>query len=406
MPLRLFYHRDPRGNFGDDLNAWLWPKLLPDLLTDGSASTLLVGIGTILNAKVPPGPGKVVLGSGVGYGKLPAVDDKWRFYGVRGPKSAAALGLAADLAITDGAILLRDLVAPTPPSDRSGTVFIPHHESVYRLEARGVNLPSLVASAGFDYLDPRWPVQDVIECIGRAERVITEAMHGAIFADTLRVLWRPVRLFGHVLSSKWIDWTASLSLDYQPRDLDASNLEVALKQQAGDGGATWHLSADPPFVTALDEMRRALDRLREDATAGRLPDGEAFASDDEDTLGLPAGTASWWHALAAAARQIGAAAGNSPVALADDGTWSADDVAFETPIRFLPDLTSDFDGPPADEAGAVAGLDTATSAGLNFVAILWTTRWWLDAYPNFAAALRRDYATVYDTPVCTVWQRR
>lgn len=27
--MKLYYYRDDVFNFGDDLNAWLWPKLLP-----------------------------------------------------------------------------------------------------------------------------------------------------------------------------------------------------------------------------------------------------------------------------------------------------------------------------------------------------------------------------------------
>jgi hypothetical protein len=61
--MRLHYYKDPHGNFGDDLNPWLWSKLIPDLLDD-DGRTLFVGIGTILRREIPRGPGKVVFGSG------------------------------------------------------------------------------------------------------------------------------------------------------------------------------------------------------------------------------------------------------------------------------------------------------------------------------------------------------
>ena len=45
--MKLVYYQDPKGNFGDDLNPWLWERLLPGRLDD-DPSELLVGMGTIL----------------------------------------------------------------------------------------------------------------------------------------------------------------------------------------------------------------------------------------------------------------------------------------------------------------------------------------------------------------------
>ena len=33
--MKLHYFHSPHGNFGDDLNGWLWPKLLPGLWDEG-----------------------------------------------------------------------------------------------------------------------------------------------------------------------------------------------------------------------------------------------------------------------------------------------------------------------------------------------------------------------------------
>jgi hypothetical protein len=34
--MKLYYYQDSKGvkNFGDDLNPWLWSKLIPDVLDD------------------------------------------------------------------------------------------------------------------------------------------------------------------------------------------------------------------------------------------------------------------------------------------------------------------------------------------------------------------------------------
>ncbi len=91
--MQLHYYRDGIGNFGDDLNAWLWPRLIPDLLDD-NPDTLFLGIGTLLNNRLPSRPRKVVFGTGAGYGEsLPSLDERWRIYCVRGPLTAMALGL-------------------------------------------------------------------------------------------------------------------------------------------------------------------------------------------------------------------------------------------------------------------------------------------------------------------------
>ena len=43
--MKLHYFRSPHGNFGDDLNAWLWPELMPDVWDDGRDGITFVGAG-------------------------------------------------------------------------------------------------------------------------------------------------------------------------------------------------------------------------------------------------------------------------------------------------------------------------------------------------------------------------
>ena len=59
--MKLFYCQLPDGNFGDELNTYLWPRLLPDAFDgtvpyrpkatprvelDDPAETFFIGIGT------------------------------------------------------------------------------------------------------------------------------------------------------------------------------------------------------------------------------------------------------------------------------------------------------------------------------------------------------------------------
>ena len=62
--MELLYFGVPGGNFGDDLNLWIWDELLPGW-RNWSAESVLVGVGTILKRGfVPEGKRKLVLGSG------------------------------------------------------------------------------------------------------------------------------------------------------------------------------------------------------------------------------------------------------------------------------------------------------------------------------------------------------
>ena len=207
LPLRPYYFHDTGGNFGDDLNTWLLPKLLPGVLdvdhpahvgfNDDSDRPLFVGIGTILDHRIPAKPHKVVFSTGTGYNAPPEVDDTWTFLAVRGPLTAERLGLDASKAMTDGGALLRTLDFDVP--DKTYPVsYVPH---CYSTEITD------------------WSVERVIDEIQRSEVVISEAMHGAILSDTLRVPWIPVRFHGHINRFKWTDWCASVGLDYAPEEM-------------------------------------------------------------------------------------------------------------------------------------------------------------------------------------------
>ena len=43
--MKLFYFRSSYGNFGDDINPYIWTKLIPDVI-DGDDDAIFLGIGT------------------------------------------------------------------------------------------------------------------------------------------------------------------------------------------------------------------------------------------------------------------------------------------------------------------------------------------------------------------------
>lgn len=208
--MKLYYIQGGH-NFGDDLNPWIWDRVLPNIF-DHNARTLFVGIGTLLNDTLPRARKTVVFGSGVGYGRgLPEVDPStWKIYCLRGPLSARALGLPHSLAVTDSAALVRHMPDLPAPQALAKAAYLPH-----RLVAHaGWN--DICAEAGLAYIDPRWPVERVLAAIRGTDVLLTGALHGAIVADALGVPWIPVQARPIIYPFKWDDWCASIGLTYEP----------------------------------------------------------------------------------------------------------------------------------------------------------------------------------------------
>jgi succinoglycan biosynthesis protein ExoV len=277
--MKLHYFRSPHGNFGDDLNAWLWPELLPGLWDDSDGITF-VGVGTILNRLVPQTRLKIVLGSGVGYSPLPENmhDGSWSVLGIRGPLSARAAGLPAKTVVTDGAILLGTIDGLVKPDNaRTGeVVFVPHVSS---METGAWE--QICGRLGITFIDPRWDFHRVFAMIGNARLVLTEAMHGAIVADTLRVPFVPLVTSREISSFKWMDWTLSMGLPYRPIRLPASSLLDVARDQLVSLMGHGHLnpavfSTSPAANDGIaDELLRHLGQTseREESAGWRRVNG-------------------------------------------------------------------------------------------------------------------------------------
>lgn len=220
-PWNLHYHRDAYGNFGDDLNPWLFARLLPNMISP-RATTALVGIGTILNSTLPSGP-KLIVGSGVGYDDAPRMDASMHVHFVRGPGTAAALGLPLSRAITDPAYLATRFLPPRG-NGGGGTILLPHHVSAFNADWKRV-----ARRAGMRYVDPAAGPLRVIDEIRNARLVITSAMHGAILADAFRVPWVRVAEYGHLNEFKWKDWSDSV------RIAPVSHTLPSLRDRVADG---------------------------------------------------------------------------------------------------------------------------------------------------------------------------
>jgi len=283
MPIALYYCRLDPPNFGDELNQVLWARLgfapfagVMDYDTFKRAELpthlpLFVGIGTLLNNQLPAEREALIFGSGAGYGPPPVVSSNWTIEFVRGPMTAQALGLPADQAITDPAILVRTLEWSQEPT-RSRFGFVPHVSSV------AANVwPGICADLGVRYINPHDSPDRVIAQIRSCDTVICGAMHGAIIADAFRVPWIPVT-YGEVNTFKWRDWCASLGLTYQPATLPtfwppshgstnvlrghAKQILARLQLRRVMRKQHSHLSSDHVMEQRSEAVLARLDRLR------------------------------------------------------------------------------------------------------------------------------------------------
>lgn len=216
-----YFQKEP--NFGDSLNPWLWPKLIPDFF-DGDEKTVFLGIGSILGENpYEDDVRKVVFGAGFvpEYHNRPCINHtNWDIYFVRGPRTAKMLNIADNLGLGDSATLLRTVVKPWPRPSLQGVSFMPHWESMRR-----GNWAEVCRLSNLNLIDPRLPVETILHELKRSKMVITEAMHGAIIADALRIPWIPCLPLNHKHRGKWLDWAESLKIKLQWHRLWPSSLQ-------------------------------------------------------------------------------------------------------------------------------------------------------------------------------------
>lgn len=267
--MKLLYCKMDNGNFGDDLNEWFWDRVAPGLI-DGRGTDTMLGMGTLLQdyyAKQLPSEGAVyVLGAGAGSkGALPRITDRWHIYGVRGPLTASYFGLPSDQVCGDPAILVRKF-RELHATARKGVGFMPH---VWSLD--DWDWKATCDRLGLIYVDPCADSKEIIRIISSLDKLLTEAMHGAIVADALRVPWVALSISDRFEASKWCDWAGSLGIDlhfrkmHQLRRCDESasgRLLTAAKEIALRAGITVnHISRPTSSATDIVYAERLLQQI-------------------------------------------------------------------------------------------------------------------------------------------------
>jgi len=239
-------------NYGDELNAYLWPKLLSPATSTVAPDGMIYGIGTVLTADLPPANPRIVLGAGLGYHRaLPVLDSTWKVYFVRGPHTARALGGVPY--ITDPGILV-SLYFSKDPIPTHSVSFMPRWDSVCSELEDGLKV------AGIHFIDPRRPVELVMADIAATGLLLTEALHGAVCADALRVPWVSIYANrGH--EYKWHDWCGAMGMVWNPIDAEEFSLRWAADY------AVPQLSALSTHTTKLAAVKEAIMRFNNDIEA-------------------------------------------------------------------------------------------------------------------------------------------
>lgn len=237
-------------NYGDMLNEYIWPKVLHRDLPTILPAGMLYGIGTILGPpeRMPKANPHLVFGAGAGYLGPPHFTEPSEIRFVRGPLTAKLYNGVPH--ITDPAILVSQFFTRNP-APSVPCAFMPRWNSI------SSDLFSNCDKAGIGIIDPRWPVPQVTEAIADTELLLTEALHGAVVADALRVPWVCIRVKDHS-DFKWFDWCGSMNMVWNHVD-------------AATQGLTWARSFAVPQLSAksvldakLASMQAAVAQLNHD----------------------------------------------------------------------------------------------------------------------------------------------
>jgi succinoglycan biosynthesis protein ExoV len=273
----LYFWRSKFGNVGDDLNTWLWPRILDcDFHSDGNV--VLIGIGSVLDERHDTTRRKLVLGAGARSetSALTELGDDWEIRFVRGPRTANAMNLSSSLAVSDPAIVVPKIYREprknaTARPKKIG--FVPYWKT-------DIAYASIIANVADIQLIPVHCSYDkFIDMLLECDAVVAEAMHGAILADAYGIPWIPCRISNlyserETHDFKWQDWAMSLDIRLPKRIL-------TLPQQWHHAG--FSLNSD---MKLLLKARAAARRIDEAIESGGwiLSDRDILASKQRQIL--------------------------------------------------------------------------------------------------------------------------
>jgi succinoglycan biosynthesis protein ExoV len=154
------------------------------------------------------------------------------------------LGLPKSLALGDPAALISPALG-LPLGGGTDVGFMPHFESA----SRG-SWQEAADRAGVRLIDPRGSPVEILQSIGRCKLLLSEALHGVIVADALRVPWVAIRPQARIHRAKWSDWADTMELEPRFGVLPASTV--------AEWACNSHLGSWRPAHAWLDRQQQRL----------------------------------------------------------------------------------------------------------------------------------------------------
>lgn len=211
--MKLSYF-DRVANFGDMLNPWLAPRLFGSALDEDDSRRLLF-IGTVIERTAPPGCQEIIVGAGAGYKRGHHSLDRREIFCVRGRYTCELLEIGEEFAAIDPAILC-PRYRPAAKETSHPLGFMPHHRTE---QSAGPYLRQACEQLGLVYLSPLDGVETLLDAISGCDRLITEALHGAIVAEAYDVPWSPVVFSSHFMRRKWQDFCDSIGRNLRETEI-------------------------------------------------------------------------------------------------------------------------------------------------------------------------------------------
>jgi succinoglycan biosynthesis protein ExoV len=222
--MKLISYKDKKGNFGDDLNDWLWPKIFGEKFFTKNDEIAFFGIGSILISgsnymeEAEKYTKKVIFGTGVrSIEQSFDFDESWDISFLRGPFSSYIASGNCTNYISDSAYfisLLPNYNKYINSKKKFKVSVVPYYKTLDALDWE-----TCCENLGWNLIKPTGNnVENFIQQIAESEYVICEAMHGAIIADALRIPWKRLKFQAHILEGevvsefKWNDWLYSIDI--------------------------------------------------------------------------------------------------------------------------------------------------------------------------------------------------
>ena len=262
-PSVIYY--DKVKNFGDAINSRYW-KCAFGFIENLERRPSILGIGTILNdvhlAQISE-YGIVIAGSGAGYGSISQMPTSVSIGFVRGPLTCDKLNLPREYGVGDPIYISKEVLG-LDTSNKSQQAFkvsfIPHFESLYYYQWRAI-----CKLCEISLISPLDSFENVFSGIVDSSLVITESLHGAIIADSMRIPYIPVKTRPEINDFKWQDFFLSLNIKSQltplcpPAPGRSGILNIPSMSQSIK--SLQKIASQKPILSSFAENKNMKDRL-------------------------------------------------------------------------------------------------------------------------------------------------